>query len=102
MSVVHLTVENFDNLVINSDKPVLVDFYATWCGPCQMVAPIVEEIAVEHPEYVIAKVNTDNQPGLAVRYQVENIPTLLVFKEGRVTNKAIGFRSKQEILQMFE
>ena len=60
MSVVHLTVENFDNLVINSDKPVLVDFYATWCGPCQMVAPIVEEIAVEHPEYVIAKVNTDN------------------------------------------
>ncbi len=99
MSVLHIDSSNFD-IVKNSDKPVLLDFYADWCGPCRMVAPLVAEIAEEHPEYLIAKVNVDDAPALAQAFGVVSIPTLVVLKDGRVVEQAIGARPKDAILSM--
>ncbi|MCI8611002.1 MAG: thioredoxin [Clostridiales bacterium] len=100
MSVLHLTKESFESEVLASDIPVLVDFYATWCGPCMMVAPIVEEIAAENPEMKICKVDVDAEPEIARDFQIMSIPTLLVFKDGELTAKAVGARSKEQILEM--
>ncbi|MBS5724926.1 MAG: thioredoxin [Clostridiales bacterium] len=100
MSVLHLTKETFESEVLTSEKPVLVDFFATWCGPCMMVAPIVEEIADEHPEVKICKVDVDEEPEIARDFQIMSIPTLLVFKDGELTAKAVGARSKEQILDM--
>ena len=100
MSVLHLTKETFESEVLASEKPVLVDFFATWCGPCMMVAPIVEEIAAEHPEVKICKVDVDEEPEIARDFQIMSIPTLLVFKNGELTAKAVGARSKEQILDM--
>lgn len=100
MSVLHLTKETFESEVLTSEKPVLVDFFATWCGPCMMVAPIVEEIANEHPELKICKVDVDEEPEIARDFQIMSIPTLLVFKDGELTAKAVGARSKEQILDM--
>lgn len=100
MSVLHLTKGTFESEVLTSEKPVLVDFFATWCGPCMMVAPIVEEIANEHPELKICKVDVDEEPEIARDFQIMSIPTLLVFKDGELTAKAVGARSKEQILDM--
>ncbi len=100
MSLLKITKENFDDVVLKNEKPVLVDFYADWCGPCKLVGPIVEEIAEEHPEIVVGKINVDNDPELAIRFQVMSIPTLMVFKNGEVTGKTLGFQPKDGILKM--
>mgnify|MGYP001034601071 FL=1 len=100
MSVQTITMENFDKIVLQSDKPVLVDFWAEWCGPCRMVSPIVDEIAEEREDIVVGKINVDEQGELAVRFGVMSIPTLLVFKEGRLAQKAVGARPKEELLAL--
>ena len=96
----NVTLENFDQEVLHSDKTVLLDFWATWCGPCRMVAPILEEIAGERPDIKVCKVNVDEQPELASRYRIMSIPTLMVVKNGQVVNQAVGARPKSQILSM--
>ena len=100
MSVLTLTADNFEAEVIGSQTPVLVDFWAAWCGPCRMVSPIVDEIAEEVSEVKVGKVNIDEQPELASRFGVMSIPTLMVFKDGAVAEKAVGARPKAAILKM--
>ena len=102
MAVVHITNANFKEEVLESDKKVLVDFWAPWCGPCRMVSPIVEEIAAENSGIKVAKVNIDEQPQLASQYGVMSIPTLMVFENGDIADKAVGARNKSFILQMLE
>ena len=101
MSVIHVNNNNFES-VKNSDKPVLLDFYADWCGPCRMVAPIVEEIANENPQYVIGKVNVDDDPELAQAYGVMSIPTLIVLKGGQEVARSTGARPKAQLQAMLE
>lgn len=100
MSVMKITNENFVSEVLNSDKPVLLDFYADWCGPCRMVGPIVAEIAAERSDIKVGKVNVDEQPELAARFQVMSIPMLAVIKNGKLTNQAVGYRPKKQIEAM--
>lgn len=102
MEVKIITAENFNDEVINSDKPVLLDFWASWCGPCQMVGPIVEEIAEQNDSIKVGKVNVDEQMQLAVEFKVSSIPTLVVIKNGIVSAQAVGYRSKEQILSMLE
>ena len=102
MAVVNITNANFKEEVLESDKKVLVDFWAPWCGPCRMVSPIVEEIAEENAAIKVAKINIDEQPQLASQYGVMSIPTLMVFENGDVVDKAVGARNKAFILQMLE
>ena len=102
MSVQTITKENFDETVLQSDKPVLVDFWADWCGPCRMVSPIVDEIASERDDIVVGKVNVDEQGELAVRFGVMSIPTLLVFKGGELVQTAVGARPKDAILALLD
>lgn len=98
MSEIKLTSQNFENEVLKSDKTVLVDFWATWCGPCRMIAPIVEEIAQEYAESVkVGKVNVDEERELAINYRIESIPTIMIFKNGKLADKVIGYRSKEEL-----
>ena len=92
-----LTKENFAQEVLQSDKPVLVDFWATWCGPCRMMAPVVEELAAEHPEYKFGKINVDEQPELAGEYRIMSIPTLLVFRNGQKVNESVGLIPKEKV-----
>ncbi|MCB7302870.1 thioredoxin [Bariatricus massiliensis] len=101
MAAIHITKENFQKEVLESDKPVLVDFWAEWCGPCQMVLPIIEEIADDESEVKVCKVNVDEQMELARQYQVMSIPTFLVFKDGKVIKREMGAKSKVEIMSMF-
>ena len=101
MSAVKLGINNFDE-VKSSTKPVLIDFYADWCGPCRMVSPIVEEIAEENPQYLVCKVNVDEEPELAQLYGVSSIPTLVVMKNGEVASRSAGARQKAQILAMLE
>ena len=102
MAIVNITNANFKEEVLDSDKKVLIDFWAPWCGPCRMVSPIVDEIAEENSAIKVAKVNIDEQPQLASQYGVMSIPTLLVFENGDVIEKAVGARNKSFILQMLE
>ena len=102
MSVLTVTQENFESEILKSEKPVLLDFWATWCGPCRMVSPIVDEIAEENPQYKVGKVNVDEQTSLAAAFRIESIPTLVVIKDGKITNLAVGVKTKQEILSMLE
>ena len=101
MSVMNVTLSNFDE-VKNSEKPVLLDFYAVWCGPCQMVSPLVDSIAEENPQYLVGKINVDEEQQLAQMFDVESIPTLIVMKNGEVVQRAVGSRPKQQILTMLE
>ncbi len=102
MSVLTVTKENFQSEVMESEKPVLIDFWASWCGPCKMVSPIVDEIAEEVSNAKICKVNVDEQPELASAFKVMSIPTLAVIKEGKVTNVAVGARQKKDIVSMLD
>ena len=102
MAIVNITNANFKEEVLDSDKKVLVDFWAPWCGPCRMVSPIVDEIAEENAVVKVAKINIDEQPQLASQYGVMSIPTLMVFENGDVVDKAVGARNKTFILQMLE
>lgn len=102
MAVLTVTKDNFEKEILNSDKPVLLDFWASWCGPCRMVAPVVDEIAEEVTGIVVGKVNVDEQPELAQSFGILSIPTLIVMKNGKVTAKSVGVKSKQAILNMLE
>ena len=97
MSVIHITKANFDALVVNAPKKVLLDFWAPWCGPCQMIGPIVEELAREREDITVGKINVDEEMELAIRFGVASIPMLLVMENGQVVNKAIGYRPKADI-----
>ena len=99
MSVIKIDKNNF-HTVKNSDKTVLIDFYADWCGPCRMVSPLVDEIAEENPQYTVAKINVDEQPELAADFGVTSIPMLVVLKDGKIVNQSVGARPKAQILAM--
>ena len=100
MSATALNKNNFDEFVLNSDKPVLLDFWASWCGPCRMVSPLIEEIADERTDIRVGKINVDENPELASRFGVMSIPTLVVVKNGQVTNRSVGARPKAQILEL--
>ena len=100
MSVININLKNFENEVLRSDKPVLLDFWASWCGPCRMVGPILEEIAEEREDIKVAKVNVDEEQELASRFGIMSIPTLMVVRDGKVVNQATGARPKNAILDL--
>ncbi len=102
MAVVKLTSSNFEAEVMKSDKPVLIDFYAVWCGPCRMVSPIVDEISEEHEEIKVCKLDVDESPEIAQQFSVSSIPMLVVVKQGKVTQYNVGAIPKSEILQMLK
>lgn len=100
MAIITITADNFEEEVLKSDKTVLVDFWADWCGPCKMLAPIVDQIAQEHAETKVGKINIDEEASLAIDYKVMSIPTLVVFKNGQIANQAVGVQSKSDIEAM--
>ena len=100
MAVMHITKSNFETEVMQSDKPVLVDFWAAWCGPCQMLLPVMDEVAEEAGDVKVCKVNVDEEPELAAQYKVITIPTLVLIKNGTVLKTTVGVRPKTEILKM--
>lgn len=97
---IKLTVDNFETEVLKSDKPVLVDFFADWCGPCQMLAPVLEEIAKENTNIKVGKINVDEEGELAMKYKVSSIPYLALFKNGAIVNQMVGFGGKEKVLEM--
>lgn len=100
MAAIFVSNENFESEVLKSDIPVLVDFWAPWCGPCQMLGPIIEDIAEENADIKVCKVNVEENPDLAVQYKIMNIPTIVTFKNGEVYKKSVGIISKSEILEL--
>ena len=100
MSAMNLNHENFHQEVMESDKPVLLDFWAPWCGPCRMVVPIIDQIAAEHPELKVGKINVDEETELAQQFRVMSIPALFVLKDGKVVNQSVGAKSMEQILDM--
>ena len=100
MSALQITKDNFQSEIMNSDKPVLLDFWASWCGPCRMVLPIIEQIAGERDDIKVAKINVDEEPDLARQYGIMTIPTLMVIKDGQVVKQSAGAKSKAQILDM--
>ena len=102
MSYIVITKENFEDKVLKSEKPVLIDFWATWCGPCRMVAPIIEEIAEEYDTITVGKINVDEQPELSAAFGISSIPTMVVVKNGKITAQAVGYRPKEDIVKLLE
>ncbi len=103
MAEITVTNDNFQNEIMDSDLPVLIDFWASWCGPCKMIAPIVEEIAEEYDGVIkVGKVNVDEEPFLAAQFGVVSIPTLIVIKDGRQVNSAVGYRTKEDIIKLLD
>ena len=100
MSALHINKENYQNEVVNSEKKVLLDFWAPWCGPCQMVLPLIDEIAGERSDIKVGKINVDENPELAKRFRVMSIPTLIVMEKGEIVNRSTGYRPKEEILEL--
>ena len=100
MKEINLTYEKFDEVVMRSEKPVLVDFWASWCGPCKMLAPVIAQIAEERDDVVVCKVNVDDEPMLAQQFNIMNIPTVLVFKNGELAAKSVGVKPKQALLDL--
>jgi thioredoxin 1 len=100
MALITLTKENFEAVVLKANKPVLVDFWATWCAPCRMLSPIVDEIAEENDAIIVGQVNVDEQQELSMQYRISSIPTLLVFENGQIKNKNVGVVGKSDILKM--
>ena len=101
MAIIHLTKENFES-VINSGKPVLIDFWATWCGPCKMIAPFIEEIAAERDDVIVGKIDVDQEMELAMQFRITSIPTLVLLKNGEVTGTLVGYRPKADILKLLD
>ena len=101
MSALNVTMNNFEQIK-NSDKPVLLDFYADWCGPCRMVSPLVEQIAEENPLYLVGKINIDSEPEIAQAFGIVSIPTLVVLKNGKIAAQSVGAKPQQKILAMLE
>lgn len=97
-----ITKDNFENEIVKADKPVLVDFWASWCGPCRMLSPTIDEIAEEHPEIKVCKINIDDEAELAIRHGVMSVPTLMIFKNGGIAQTAVGVRPKDEILDLLK
>ena len=102
MAEIKITTDNFEEEVLNSEKPVLIDFFATWCGPCTMLAPVVAEIAEERSDIKVGKVNVDDEPALANKFGVSSIPMLVYFKDGNAVNSVIGYRPKEDILAIID
>ena len=102
MAIMHVTKNNFQEEVIQIDRPVLLDFWANWCGPCRMVGPVVEEIAQERPDVKVGKIDVDEQRELAAAFQIMSIPTLVVMQDGKVTQQVVGLRPKEQILAMLD
>ena len=100
MSVIHITQDNFESIVNQSERPVLIDFWAPWCGPCQMVGPIIEEIAAERDDIIVGKINVDDEMELARRFRIVSIPTIIVMKNGEKVSTAIGYKPKADILKL--
>ena len=102
MSVVTITKDNFEKEVLQSEKPVLLDFSSEWCGPCNMLAPVIKELANEQTDFKVCKVDVDQQQELAQKFQVASIPTILVFKDGKVTNTTVGVQGKDALIRMVQ
>jgi thioredoxin 1 len=102
MAELTITSQNFEELVLKNEKTVLLDFWATWCGPCQMIAPVVAEIAEENPDIAVGKVNVDEEMQLAVQFGISSIPTLLLFKDGKLANQAVGLLPKASVLKFID
>ena len=100
MAVIEITKANFEEIVIKNEKPVLLDFWAPWCGPCRMLSPIVDEVAEENSDIVVGKINVDNESELAIQFGIQSIPTLVVMKKGKVANTSVGVINKQKILEL--
>ena len=100
MAILHITKDNYEELVLKAEKPVLLDFWATWFGPCRMVAPIVEQIAEEFDDILVGKIDVDTEMELAASFRIVSIPTLIVMKDGKVANTAVGYRPKADILKL--
>ena len=100
MAVTKITNENFETEVLQSDKPVLIDFFATWCGPCKMLSPVVDSIAEERPEIKICKIDIDEEPSLTERFGIMSVPTLVVMKNGEIVRTSVGFKSRDAVLSL--
>lgn len=100
MAALHITKQNFEAEVLHSDKKVLIDFWASWCGPCRMVSPVIDEIAEERSDIKVCKVNVDEQQELAAKFQIMSIPALVVMENGKIVNQAVGARPKAQILSL--